>query len=64
MIALIKYLPEIWSLVSSILKYYKEIETQEKVSSDLGKIKKAFDTKDAAHLNDIFNGMPNKSDNP
>jgi hypothetical protein len=57
-LTLIQYLPEIYSLVSSILKHINEAETNEKVKSDLASIKKAFDEKDVAHLSAIFNGMP------
>jgi hypothetical protein len=54
-LTIIKYLPEIYSLVSSILKHIKKIETDQKIKSDLDSIQKAFDENDSKHLNDIFN---------
>lgn len=51
----LQYLPELFSLVGSIQKHIKEVETDRKVSDDLKAIKKAFDEKDIAHLNDVFN---------
>ena len=61
-LTLIQYLPELYSLASSILKHIHQIETDQKVKSDLASIQRAFDEKNADHLNAVFNSVSDKTD--
>lgn len=54
-ITLIKLLPELIALIKSIQKAIDQAETDRKVSDDIKSIKAAFDAKDPAALDHIFN---------
>lgn len=56
-LAFLASLPEILKLIKNIQKAIEEQETQKKVKDDFKKINKAFETRDAKLLNDIFNDV-------
>lgn len=62
-IALLGAMPQILKLIKNIQEEHKKQEVNKKVKEDLDAINKAFETRDAQLLNDVFNGMPNNRRN-
>lgn len=61
MLALLKCIPEIISLILIIKKKIDEDKIDRKVSDDLKAIKHAFANRDSDSLDAIFNSVPDKS---
>lgn len=52
---LLKYLPEIISLIKAIQQRIDQDKVDRKVSDDLKALKAAFDAGDIKHFNELFN---------
>lgn len=55
LIALLRALPEVISLIKTIQARQREKEVQSKIKEDLKKIDEAFKNEDAEALNKLFN---------
>lgn len=52
---ILKHLPELIALIKAIREAGRQYATDQKVKEDLSKLKVAFEKRDTAALNDIFN---------